>query len=586
MWNSDKYTGLKILSSLSLLAVLVFYSCTDTITIIKARDFGAIPGDGRDDTPFIQAAMEACRAHKRSKLVFEPGTYDIHGSKKDDRGNYKPAIEVTEVDNLTLDGRGSEFTGHDNATLMAFTACRNLNISDLSVDWDPLPFTQGKVIVSDTDYLDIEVLPPFVAKSGLRTEAILGYEPDKSRMARRFTDHYQLGFEKTTEVIGQGIMRLFIGRSDRFAGRMPSVGQYVIVRHQVYGYQSFEFVKCSEILVHNVNIYSNPGMGITGDECRNISLDHLRVMIRPGSGRWMSCTADATHFAGCRGMLAMENCFFEGMGDDATNVRSGHYLLVAGRPGNKMLILKTGYRYGDDLTPPEPGDILELSSKEKLLLPYARVTVSSVKLNVQDKALEIRVREELPEQTVAGDVAGDASSCPVLRIRNCTTIRNRSRGFIIKTRDVVIEDCTFEDITECAIALESDINAWWESISASNVIIRNNRFINSKFERGYLHGVIESHTMSQVAPAGVYRQITIADNIFLGSESDIIKIGSADGVNITGNIMDHPEDEAIMLYNSRNVFISGNKLTNCVTALTIGAGCDSATIKCENNTGF
>ncbi len=586
MRNYENYPGLKWLFWFALLPALPFYSCTNTITTINVRDFGAVPGDGMDDTPSIQAAIEACKSNKKSRLVFESGTYDIYGSKKDAKGNYKPAIEAVAVENMSLEGRGSELTGHNDATLMAFTACNNITVSDLYVDWDPLPFTQGKVIGVDTCYLDIEVLPPFVARAGLRTEAILGYEPDKRRMARRFTDHYQLGFEKTTEVISQGVMRLFIGRNDRFAGRMPSVGQYVIVRHQVYGYQSFEFSKCNDVQVENVNIYSNPGMGITGDECRNIYLGHLRVMIRPGSGRWMSCTADATHFAGCRGRLTMENCLFEGMGDDATNVRSGHYLLVSGRTGNNTLFLKTGYRYGNDLTPPEPGDILELSSKDKLLLPYATVTVRSVKMNTQDRTLEVVVRGKLPERTVTGDVAGNASSCPILRIRNCTTVRNRSRGFIIKTRDVVIEDCTFEDITECAIALESDINAWWESISARDVIIRNNRFIKSKFEHGYLHGVIESHTMSQVAPAGVYRHITITDNIFLGSASNIIKIGSADGVKITDNIMDNPEDEAIMLYNSRNVQISGNKLTNCGTGLKISEGCERATIECENNEGF
>jgi parallel beta-helix repeat protein len=253
---------------------------------------------------------------------------------------------------------------------------------------------------------------------------------------------------------------------------------------------------------------------------------------------------------------------------------------------NNKLHIKTGYRYGSDPVPPEIGDKLELSGEDKLLLPYAIVTVRSVEINEQDKTLIVGFSEKLPERTGKGDLVGNASSIPVLHIRNCTTIRSRARGFIIKTRNVVIEDCTFQDITECGLALESDVNAWWESISSRDVIIRNNRFIDSKFEPGYLHGVIEFHTMSQTAPAGVYRGITIANNIFLGSVANIIKIGSADGVDIINNIMDHPEDEAIYLYNSRNIRISGNKLTNCKVALKIGDGCDTATIRAEKNTGF
>jgi parallel beta-helix repeat protein len=136
------------------------------------------------------------------------------------------------------------------------------------------------------------------------------------------------------------------------------------------------------------------------------------------------------------------------------------------------------------------------------------------------------------------------------------------------------------------VGLEADINAWWEAIGSRDVIIRNNRFIDCKFEPEYLHGVIESHTMSQTAPAGVHRKITIENNIFLGSDGNIIKLGSADGVDIINNIIDKPKDEAIFLYNSRNIRISGNKLTNCKVALKIGDGCDPATIRVENNTGF
>jgi parallel beta-helix repeat protein len=282
----------------------------------------------------------------------------------------------------------------------------------------------------------------------------------------------------------------------------------------------------------------------------------------------------------------MENCLFEGMGDDATNVRSGHYLLVSERLEKNKLRLKTGYRYGSDLTPPEIGDKLELSSEDKQLLPYATLTVRSVERDTVTKSLIIGFSENLPDRTGKGDAVGNASSIPLLRIRNCTTIRNRSRGFIIKTRDVIIEDCTFQDITECAIALETDINGWWESISSRDVIIRNNRFIDSKFEPGYLHGVIEFHTMSQTTPAGVYRGIIIANNLFLGSAGNIIKIGSADDVDITDNIMDHPGEEAIFLYNSSNIRINGNKLTNSKTALKIGEGCDATTITTKNNIGF
>jgi polygalacturonase len=577
----------KILTLFTILfSITSFSSCSETVSEIHVKDFGAIPNDGKDDTQAISMALEACNIKTSSKLIFDFGTYDIYGNQKDERGRFFPSLIIKNISNLMIEGNGSEFVGHDYSSMFHFSNCTNLSIANLTIDWDPLPYTQGKVTAVDSDYIDIEVLAPFVAKEGLHTEAVIGYEPGKRRMARRFTDHYQLGFEKTTEVVKPGVMRLFIGRKDRFAGTMPEVGTHVIARHHVYGYQSFELEKCKNVHLENIIIYSNPGMGVTGDECRDITIRHLKVMLRPGTDRWMSCTADATHFAGCRGTITLENCLFEGMGDDATNVRSGHYLLVSERLENNKLRIKTGYRYGSDLTPPEKGDKLELSGEDKPLLPYATLTVSSVERDSVNKSLIIGFSEKLPERTGKGDAVGNASSIPVLRIRNCTTIRNRSRGFIIKTRDVIIEDCTFQDITECAIALETDVNGWWESISSRDVIICNNRFIDGKFESGYLHGVIEFHTMSRTAPAGVYSRITISNNVFLGSEGSIIKIGSADDVNIINNIMDYPKEAAVLLYNSSNIHISGNKLTNAGTGLKIEEGCDAATITLENNTGF
>jgi len=557
------------------------------LTTVPVSDYGAFPNDGKDDTPAILSALDNCKGKKNVTLKFEIGSYDIFGGQKNEGGTLNPGIEVNGFEGLTIDGRGAELTGHDLSTMFSFSNCRNLTITNLTADWNPLPFTQGKVVHVDTGFVDLEVVAPFTARSGRPTEALLGYDMENHRMARRFTDHYQLGYKKNSEVIRPGVMRLFIGRQDRFAGKLPSAGDYIIARHQVYNYQSFQFSECSEVHVENVNIYSNPGMGLIARDSRNIFISHLKVMIRPGSGRWMSCTADATNFEGCRGIIIMENCLFEGQGDDATNVRSGEYLLVDERLSDTKLKIKHGYKYTSGIpVSPGIGDILELSSGKLPLLPYATAAVRSVEVRERENALIVEFSEKLPENTGKGDIVGNTSSCPVLRIRNCTAIRNRARGFVIKTRDVIIEDCTLQDICASGVALEADVNAWWEAIGSRNVIIKNNRFIRCKFEPEYLNGVIESHTMSQTTPAGVHRNITIENNMFLGSDGNILKIGSADSVKIKNNIMDGPKEEAILLYNSKNILICGNKLTNSPAGLKIGIGCDSVTIRLENNIGF
>jgi len=474
------FLSVRALLSLIFLGFLIIFSdsCSKSNPVISVSDFGAVINDGKDDTPFILSALESCRGKDNAVLIFDMGTYDIHGTQKNERGTFMPSIEISDLDGLTIDGRGAELIGHDLSTMFHFKKCDRITVKNLTVDWDPLPYTQGKVVNMDSTFVDIEVVAPFTAQIGRPTEAILGYDIEKRRMARRFTDHYQKGYEKTSEIIQPGIMRLFIGRQDRFAGKLPSVGDFIIARHQVYGYQSFQFSECSDVKLEHVYIYCNPGMGVTARNSRDIHISHLNVMLRPGSGRWMSCTADATNFSGCRGIVIMENCFFEGQGDDATNVRSGHYLLVDERLDDKRLRIKHGYRYASGIPEsPQPGDIMEISSQDKPLIPYIKVSVRSVEVQEKENALIITFTEKLPENSGKGDIIANANSCPVLRIRNCTAIRNRARGFIIKTRDVIIENCTMQDICASAIGLEADVNAWWEAIGSEKVIIRNNRFI-------------------------------------------------------------------------------------------------------------
>ncbi len=579
---------MKVSIVISFCIVIFFYNCSQSpseTTELKVADFGAIPNDGKNDTPAILSAIEACRDKKSVKLVFEFGTYDIHGGQKDEKERFQPSFDVKNINNLTIEGNGAELIGHDYSSMFHFSECNNLIIQNLTVDWDPVPFTQGKVVNVGDGHVDLEVLPPFTAQAGRRTDGLLGYDPELRRMARRYTDHYQKGDAKVSEVIQSGVMRVFIGQHDRFAGVLPPVGKHIIVRHQIYGNQSIQFSQCNNIQVEHITIYSNPGMGVTGRSCRDVSIRHLNVMIRPGSGRWMSCTADATNFSGCRGTLVMENCLFEGMGDDATNVKSGSYMVVAERLDDRRLSISSGRRGGIPRSI-EIGDKLELSGED--LVPYTTLTVQSAEPDEEENSLIVELTSELPERTVKGNIVGNASSCPSLRIRNCTVIRSRARGYLIKTRDAIIEDCIFQDVSATAIIMNADLTTWWEAIGSHDVIIRNNRFINCRFEPAVVSGVIECLTNpgSQPAPAGVHQRITIENNIFQGTDGNALKIGSADGVVIANNIIDQPEAEAILIYNSRNVSITGNKLTNCEVGLKIGDGCEPATIQTENNIGF
>ncbi len=178
--------------------------------------------------------------------------------------------------------------------------------------------------------------------------------------------------------------------------------------------------------------------------------------------------------------------------------------------------------------------------------------------------------------------------CVVIFFFNCSNLQ--SDAIEIKVTDFgAIPDDGKNDSPAIfsAIKMKVDLTTWWESTGSRDVIIRNNRFVNCRFEPSVVNGVIESLTNpgNQPAPAGVHQNITIENNIIQGTDGNALEICSANGVVIASNIIDRPESEAILLTKSRNIRITGNNLTNKL-GLNIGEGYDPSTIKAENNIGF
>ena len=51
------------------------------LKILTVTEFGAVPDDGKDDTAAIRAAVEQCAKQPGSRLVFDPGQYEVKSEK-------------------------------------------------------------------------------------------------------------------------------------------------------------------------------------------------------------------------------------------------------------------------------------------------------------------------------------------------------------------------------------------------------------------------------------------------------------------------------------------------------------------------
>ena len=543
-------------------------------------DYGARPGDGANDLPGISKALTACARQGGSVLVFSKGRYDLIRGPRG-KGAYFP---LKGVKGLTIEGGGAMLVAHEAATIFHVVDCSGLTVRKLTLDSDPLPFTCGEVVATGPGRIDLKPAKGYRAVAGRSVKGVFGYDPAKGRPARRGHDCYMLDNTTPSSLTDSGLMRI------PCRGRI-AVGARVIVRHEIYGHNGFSMRRCSKVLFEDVTIYSLGGMGVYAAESTDITVRRMIVVKGPDGKRWMSTTADATHFNTCRGTIRLEDCRFEGMGDDATNIHN-HFWTVSGRGGPDTLrvTLKRVRRHVMPGHPPRAGDRIEIGGPDNPLSPRLTRRVKTVGTDPKNKDLIVTFTKALDARVRAGDIVWNASAAPKARIRGCTVRNNRARGMLIQTRDVILAGCLFENCSGAAIHVACDINYWHEGIGAADMVIRDNRFIGCNYGAARRRAVLDIFAElpgGKIAHPGVHRGIEVVGNNFVKSEGSAIYVHSSDGVVIRDNKFVEPGAAAIFVNYSRNVSVTDNVLIGGRNGgLKIGKDCRGDTVHAHKNSGF
>lgn len=542
-----------------------------------------------DNSAAFRKALESLRDGGRLELL--PGRYCFRGGALQSNGRTRqPSVVAGGLKNVTLDGRGATLLGQDIAGLFLFNDCRNVTIRNVTVDWDPLPHTAGQVVahLPEQHAFDMQPLIPPEPPSGRIVQAIIAYDPPRRRMGK--SEVYQTQGERDSEPsirLPNGLMRVFQrrpGGAYSFSDKLPEIGSYVIVRHQVYGHDAFVFRGCQNVRLEDVTVHAVPGMAVIGWHSRDIAIERIRVV--PAEGGWMSATADAMHFGDCRGHIAVTDSEFAGMGDDAINIH-GMYGLVTRRVDEQTVQVGRARmnKYYDTTRgtwdEPVAGDSIEYGGGDQPLLPQGRLTVASARQLPLAQRVEVRFREPLPVAVGENTVLTNVTANPTVEVRRCYVHGNRARGFLIQTRGVRIEDCRFEDTTGSGIQICTDACDWWESLGVRDVTITGCQFRRNGFWWGNSAVHIFSDIPGGQSAPGVHRGIRIVNNVFEDNDGQsAIHVGSAEDVELAGNKIKGPADKpAITIFNSRNVTIRDAGQLTVGQGITLGGSTDPATVK-------
>ncbi|HAV12880.1 MAG TPA: hypothetical protein DCX06_05215 [Opitutae bacterium] len=568
------------------------YSGVQEVIDVKVADYGACPDDGADDTLAIKQALEVCKQHELSRLVFEPGVYDFYPTyagerylfvSNNDEGLKRIAFDMVGMENVTIEGGGAQFMFHGAMNPFVAEHSKNILLTNFSIDFSR-PFHSEAIILGvEKEYMDVEIVEghPFllrggmlyftenqvdrvststVSKNGIYGSAhMLEYDTVKRETAFMVRDHYFLregGGYPATHLEGRKV-RINV------PNLRGTVGNTMVFGPNHRDHPGIVLTKTENVRIDKVTIHHAGGMGILGQNSRNIVVNDCKVT--PSGNRMNSTTADATHFVNCTGKIELTNNLFENQKDDATNIH-GVYQRIVEATGDDSIIVRFMHNQQMGFDYLQTGTEIEFV-RSNSLLTYGKATVKSVH-HINKECSEVTLTEKLPADLKIGDAIAEIRDYPEVLIANNIIRNNRARGMLLNCRGRTVVENNYFHAPGAAILFEGDAAFWYEQGGVSDCVIRNNVFDNCLFGvwgKAVIDvkaGIQEDRELSRYN-----RNIKIANNTFrVFDKVTLLDVYCVDGLvwenNTIESTKDYPDRERnaqrFIVQHSDNVVIDGS----------------------------
>lgn len=565
---------LRSLTSIFLCAILcsVGVSCYAASRVYNASQFGIEPNTGANISPLVIKALDFIQANQTKDEVvtlrFKKGRYDFmtdgatvreYYISNHDQDNPKiVGIAIEGMKNFTLDGGGSDFYFKGRMLPIAMLNCENCTIKNLEIDNPNPQITQVQILENDIAKGEIIYqIAPWV-QYRIENGKLIVYGENWQQ-----TPMGGIAFEKDTKRLVYNTSDINVG-STNVAEISPRVikapwkneklipGTVVAMRSWYRPTPGIFMSHNKDTKLENIKVHYAEGMGLLAQMCENITMRGFAVCLRgTNDPRYFTAQADATHFSGCKGMLSSIGGLYENMMDDAINVH-GTYLKVIRKIDNQKVIARYmhdqswGFEWG------RAGDSVQFVRAAAMELIGEGNTIASIKPHDKPeikgaREYEITFSQPLDPSISESEVFGieNLEWTPSVIFSGNTVRNNRARGSLFSTpKPTIVERNLFDHTSGTAILLCGDCNGWFETGACRDVVIRNNKFINSltnmfqftnaiisiypeipniKAQTKYFHG-------GRTAPG-----VVIENNIFETFDSPIVYARSIDGLTFRNN---------------------------------------------------
>lgn len=473
----------------------------------------------------LQKIVDTGLAAGDSVIRIPPGRYEVapvNGSH----------LSLKGLRDVTIDARDVEMVCSETTLAILVENCVNLRIEGLTIDYDPLPFTQGRIVEISADRKShiIEIMEGFPPASD---DYIFKHSIYTAEGELRFGNYYQYQLE----VLSDGRLKVF-GLSNRVDGG-EEVGDIVVVsnRHLSGRYIPHAIMVNDSLgtVFDGVTIYSSPCFGFfeqdsSGSIYRNCVVDRR-------AGRVHSLNADAFHSKHAEVGPQIIGCKAMWQGDDSINI-CGDYYLIADSQEDWLRILST------NRVRIQKGDLLQLVTAEGERLDDAiaveiqrvgslseadteivsKTRIHRNKSNGMRHAYKLRLDRKVDLQP-GSIVASENRMGNGFSVIDNEFGNNRSRGILIKASHGEISGNKLINTHMQSILIAPEYH-WLESGFSSNLKVVNNQIIHPRREAIYIKGI---------GPFPGHQHLRVEDNFIRTDVRPALRIESVRNGQVSGN---------------------------------------------------
>lgn len=530
----------------------VFHPDRDATAPAPPRAEGA--GVAFDLQGFVDAKLQL----GERRIVIPPGRYRVAPR----RGVH---LAFKNLHDVEIVATGVEMVCTQTTQALAFEGCRNVTVKGLAIDYDPLPFTEGRIVAQapDKSWLEFELFEGY--PDSKLEERIEIFSPATGELRRATLSGWQ-PFEK----VGPRRYRVAKPQRHRFNAEADTeeIGDILVTNH-VYapdGSRAHAVFSsgCVDLKLEDIWLFASNCFGFLEVDCDHTTYLRCRIDRRPlaadyparGFARMRSLDADAFHSKHAVRGPQLIGCAAKYQGDDCVNICGDYHMVLASQGAVLRVLAKREMNIAAndpvEFLPYEgcrPADAVALAIE-----PATPITEAE-----QAFVLKQRLDEGLRKHLVSGRakvytltldrgvaVAMGSLVCSGRRmgngflVKDCDFGYNRSRGILIKASRGGVIGNRITRSWMSAVLISPEF--WWfEAASSSDIDIRNNRIDGCK---GCAIAVEAHGGNGRVLPAGAHRNISICDNQITGSALPCMRVTSTAGLVIRGNTLTPARSDA------------------------------------------